>query len=404
MDTLTEQRIDALMPLWQKIERRVAHNFMKTLNAFRNIGLSSSDLLGSSGYGYDDRGRDLLDQIVAQIFGAESALVRNQWVSGTHAIASAVRALVHPGDQIWVASGPLYDTLLPLFFGDLPGSLPNHQIDTVILPVAETTQRPIWPDTGHPRIVYIQRSRGYQDRPTWGQKQIAPVIEKAHSLGALAIVDNCYGEFTDTSEPTEWGADLVIGSLMKNPGGALAPTGGYIAGRKILVDQVADLLFAPGIGREVGPTGGLMRLLAQGWFFAPRIVGEALMGGLYAQRLFQEAGYTVYPQYDDDDRNDIVSAICLNNADAVISFCEAIQAYSPIDVRAIPEPWAMPGYDDPVIMAAGGFVAGGSLELSADAPMRPPFWVYLQGGVNRWHTVFAVDYAMGILKSRGLTQ
>lgn len=222
---------------------------------------------------------------------------------------------------------------------------------------------------------------------------IKPLVEAAHRRGAWVVVDNCYGEFTDTSEPGHWGADIVVGSLMKNPGGGLAPTGAYVAGQERLVGLVADMLYAPGLGLEVGPTSDFLRIFAQGLFIAPSIVAEALMGGAYVRALARQWGWMAEPA-DDWHPNDIVTAIRLGNPGHVERFCQAIQAASPIDSLARPEAWAMPGYQDPVIMAAGGFVAGASLELSCDAPMRPPYWVYLQGGLSRWHTILAGEEAL----------
>lgn len=395
------QILAALRSCWQGIEEEVvAPNFARVLEAFRSSGLVSADLAGTTGYGYDDRGRVTLDRVVADIFGAERALVRSQWVSGTHVLAGVLRALLRPGDSLWIASGPVYDTLRPFLFSDHPAALTRLGVSVITVPTGPDGL-PDWtgPHGPLPRVVYIQRSRGYQARPSWGFAEMAPIIEYAHGLGAVVVVDNCYGEFTTTGEPTHWGADLVAGSLMKNPGGGIAPTGAYIAGRADLCEQVADSFLAPGLGLDVGPTGAALRLIAQGWFMAPQAVGEALMGGAYAARLFAEAGYTVTPPPDCGLRNDIVTAIRLERPEAVEVFCRSVQSCSPIDATAVPEPWAMPGYHDPVIMAAGGFVSGGTLELSADAPMRSPYWVYLQGGLTRWHTVMAAEAALDALKT-----
>lgn len=384
---------------WQRIEDITADNAVRVLKAFRNAGLSSPDLAGSTGYGYDDRGRSRLDQIVADIFGTEKALVRAQWVSGTHALATAVKALLQPGDHLWIAGGPIYDTLHRLFFSKEPGGLAAHGV--VVRSVPWNQGQPDWEQMSRwpgPDVIYVQRSRGYQLRPSWGRAWMRPVIGKAHSLGAVVIVDNCYGEFTGTEEPTHWGADMVVGSLLKNPGGGVAPTGAYVAGRSALVERIADELFAPGIGLEVGPTGPYQRLMAQGWFLAPQMVGEALLGGVYASDLFARAGFSVDPRPDESERNDIITAIRLGRPDFVERFVRAVQAHSPIDSHVVPEAWSMPGYEHPVIMAAGGFVAGGSLELSADAPMREPYWVYLQGGLNRWHTMVAAEAALAALQ------
>ncbi len=389
-----ETILTEIRPLWHVVEDRVAHNVARTLEAFTNSGLSTPDLQGSTGYGYDDRGRILLDRVVAEIMGTEAALVRSQWVSGTHAINTVLQALAPTTKRLWVVSGPIYDTMEPILFDTSnPLSLRARGIEIRYVNINEWESRPS--EEPFADVIYIQRSRGYQSRPSWGRDKIAPIITLAHRHQALVIVDNCYGEFTDTEEPGHWGADLVVGSLMKNPGGGIAPTGAYVAGNQLLCDRVADQLFAPGIGGEVGPTGPYQRLLAQGWFMAPMVVGEALMGGIYAAALFHRAGFEV--DSVSANKNDIVTAIRLGNADRVKIFCAVIQAHSPIDSTVTPVPWSMPGYADPIIMAAGGFVAGASLELSADAPMREPYWVYLQGGLSRWHTTKASRVALEAL-------
>lgn len=381
-------------PLWHQVEERVAHNVFRTLDAFTKVGITTPDLHGSTGYGYDDRGRMLLDRLAAELMGTDAALVRAQWVSGTHAINTVLQALAPTTHRLWIASGPVYDTMEPILFDETnPLSLRSRGIEIRYVAMEQWDSPQAGEDFAD--VIYIQRSRGYQARKSWGQNEIAPLVSEAHRRHAIVVVDNCYGEFTDAEEPGHWGADLVVGSLMKNPGGGLAPTGAYVAGTKPLCDRVADQLFAPGIGGEVGPTGPYQRLLTQGWFMAPMIVGEALMGGIYAAALFQQAGYDV--ESLSANKNDIVTAIRLGSAERVKTFCVQIQSHSPIDSHTTPVPWSMPGYADPIIMAAGGFVAGASLELSADAPMRDPYWVYLQGGLSRWHTVKAVRAALEAL-------
>ncbi|PSR29741.1 Cystathionine beta-lyase family protein involved in aluminum resistance [Sulfobacillus thermosulfidooxidans DSM 9293] len=388
---------------WLHVEAIVAANVTRVAKAFSESGLSTSDLGGSTGYGYGDRGRERLDQIVATIMHAEAAMVRPQWASGTHALATALRALLSPGDHLWLANGPIYDTLQPLIFGNSRTSLPSRGIDVSVLPT-DSTGMPIWPQQAPPpRVVYIQRSRGYQSRPSFHAAEIRQIAEKAHSLGAWLVVDNCYGEFTLEEEPTDWGADLIVGSLLKNPGGGVAPTGAYVAGKQVLVEAVGEMLLAPGIGHEVGPTGSILRLIAQGWFLAPMMVGEALMGGIYASHAFAAEGFAVDPLPEQFPRSDIVTAIRLGDAQKIEILCRAVQRVSPIDGYVVPEAWSMPGYADPVIMAAGGFVAGGSLELSCDAPIRPPYIAYLQGGLSKWHTVMAVDQGISALKAANKT-
>ncbi len=394
------ERVRRVRQDWTQAEEIVAENMMRVSQAFSQSGLSTSDLGGTTGYGYDDRGRERLDGIVASIMHTEAAMVRPQWASGTHALSTALRALLLPGEALWLANGPVYDTLQPLLFGLGRTSLPARGVHIATLTL-DSSGLPIWPapdEERFPRIVYIQRSRGYQARPSWSEGLIRRVAKEAHKRGAWLVVDNCYGEFTQTEEPPDWGADLIIGSLLKNPGGGIAPTGAYVAGRRELVDAVGDELLSPGIGREVGPTAGVMRLLAQGWFLAPMMTGEALMGGMYASQTFADAGFTVDPAPHQAERSDIVTAISLGSPERIEALCKAVQGVSPVDAHVTPEAWAMPGYDDKVIMAAGGFVAGASLELSCDAPMRAPYVAYLQGGLSRWHMVMAVDAGIKALE------
>jgi cystathionine beta-lyase family protein involved in aluminum resistance len=381
---------ETLWARWRQVDEVVAANTARVVNAFRLSGLATPDLMGTTGYGYDDRGRTILDRIVAEIFGAEAGLLRPQWASGTHALATALKALVMPGTDMWVASGIPYDTIHPTLRRLQERGAGVH----IVEPAGGSPDLPGLGSAKAGDIVYVQRSRGYSARPSWGRQQIRPLVEYCRDRGLIVMVDNCYGEFTQTEEPGHWGADLMVGSLMKNPGGTIAPTGAYAAGRQDLIDRVADELFAPGIGGEVGASGPYLRLTAQGLFLAPQMVGEALKGGLYASDAAYRRGIVTDPGPEQVSRNDIVVALQLGSAERVVAFCQAVQSWSPVDALAQPEPWDMPGYDHPVVMAAGGFVAGGSLELSADAPIRPPFRVYLQGGVNRWHTKLAVDAAL----------
>lgn len=367
----------------------------RVINAFRQAQISSIDLMGSTGYGYQDRGRERLDQVFARVFGTEAALVRPQWVSGTHALATALKAVAGAGHIIWIPTGTPYDTISPTL-----QRLRSKGTGVVLVDPLEDGN----PDFAQMRptpgdIIYIQRSRGYAKRRAWGRPQIEPLARWAHQHGAQVLVDNCYGEFTRTEEPGHWGADLVVGSLMKNPGGAIAPTGAYVAGTSDWVGRVAEELFAPGIAGEVGATSPYLRLIAQGLFLAPQMVAEALKGGLYASWAAENRGILSYPAARDHDRNDIVVALHLETSARIIAFCQVLQSWEPIDAFLNPEPWDMPGYEHPIIMAAGGFVSGGSLELSCDAPIRPPYHVYLQGGVNRWHTKLAVDAALDAIPS-----
>ncbi|MDA8206304.1 MAG: methionine gamma-lyase family protein [Thermaerobacter sp.] len=380
---------------WAQIDDIVAANSQRVIQAFRLSGLSTLDLMGTTGYGYDDRGRTILDRIAAEIFGCEAALIRSQWVSGTHALATVLMALARPGRTVWVLTGAPYDSIGPTF---------ARLIERGCRVRVEGTGNEI-PRIGQADIlrsddvVYLQRSRGYSGRRAWGAAEIRRAAEWAHQGGAVVVVDNCYGEFTQVAEPGHWGADLVAGSLMKNPGGSIAPTGAYVSGREDLIRQVAEELYAPGIGGEVGASAPYLRLIAQGLFLAPQLVGEALKGGVYISHAAQDRGIPSDPDARETERNDIVVALDLGAPERVVRFCQTIQAWEPVDAHVKPEPWVMPGYDHPVIMAAGGFVSGGSLELSADAPIRPPYRVFVQGGVNRWHTKLAVDHALDSLSN-----
>ena len=387
--------LQTIEPQWRSISAIVRQNSERVIQAFADQGASQADLAGTTGYGYDDRGRQVLDEVVAQAFGADSAVVRALWVSGTHVLVTALKALLEPGDHLWLAGGRVYDTLRPLLGRDHSQSLGRRGVKVFDVACDANGQFHPQPGTPLPKVVFIQRSRGYSLEPSWDRRLISAMIQDAHRLGAWVLVDNCYGEFTEVSEPTAWGADLIAGSLLKNPGGGVAPTGGYVAGRRELVDRIADELTAPTMGREVGPTGSYLRLFAQGFFLAPGIVGEALMGAAYARALWHQAGVPVEPRFD--VVHEMITAIRLGRPDRVEKFCRVVQSLGPMDSRAVPEAWDMPGYDDKVIMAAGGMIAGGSLELSCDAPMRPPYWVYLQGGLSRWHMVMAAERTLQVL-------
>jgi len=392
---ISEAILASIEPRWRNIAETVRNNSIRVIQAFADEGASQIDLAGSAGYGYDDRGREMLDRVYAHVFEADRALVRPQWASGTHVLSTALKALLRPGDRLWIADGRVYDTLRVLLGSEHPQSLGAHGV--TVVDVSCDAKGHLCPPGGAmpPQVVFIQRSRGYVLYEPWDRNQISTMIDDAHRQGALVLVDNCYGEFTDISEPTAWGADLIAGSLLKNPGGGIAPTGGYVAGRKHLVDLVADQLVAPAIGGELGPTGPYLRLFAQGFFVAPEMVGEALMGATYARARWQEAGFQVEPGVSGVDQ--MITAIRLDQAEQVVKFCRAVQALGPMDSRVDPEAWAMPGYHDPIIMAAGGMIAGASLELSCDAPMRPPYWVYLQGGLSRWHTIMAAERTLKAL-------
>ncbi len=365
----------------------VAHkNSVKVLEAFRRARVSEAMFAGTNGYGYDDQGRDTLDKIYADVFGAEDALVRIQFVNGTHTIACALFGALRPGDTLLSVTGAPYDTLQSVIgiSGNCSGSLKEYGIGYSELPFdPEISGIEKALEDKSIKAVLIQRSRGYSTRAALSVEQIGKMIEKIKSIRpeVWVIVDNCYGEFVEEIEPTQVGADLIAGSLIKNPGGGLAPTGGYIAGRHECVEAAAARLTSPGIGRECGSTIGANRALYQGFFFAPHVVAQALKTAAFCAAALGELGFKVSPLAD-DIRHDIIQTIELGAPERVCAFCKGIQAGAPVDSFVTPEPWAMPGYDCDVIMAAGAFVQGASIELSADAPMREPYMVYLQGGLT----------------------
>lgn len=375
---------------FERISKVAEENSKRVLDAFSRHHVSDTMFAGTSGYGYDDQGRDVLDRIYADVFGCEDALCRIQFVNGTHALFCALSGALSPGDTLLSITGAPYDTLLGAIgiSGNNHGTLIEHgvkyrevemkggdvDIDETLAALSEISGGV---------VVYIQRSRGYGARRALSVSEIGEVISKVKEKrsDAIVMVDNCYGEFCETKEPTHVGADLMAGSLIKNPGGSLAPTGGYVAGKSYLVNRAAERLTVPGIGRECGCTLGNNRLLFQGFFMAPHIVGEALKTAIFAAKTFSDMGYEVSPAAD-EGRYDIIQTIELETPDKLRAFCRGIQSGAPCDAFVTPEPWDMPGYDDPVIMAAGAFVQGASIELSADAPMRPPYRVYLQGGIT----------------------
>lgn len=393
-------------PWWRRVASVVLQNQARVLAAFQAAGVAEHHLAPSTGYGIGDPGRAKVEEVFARVFGAEAALVRPQIVSGTHAITLGLFAVLRPGDEMIAAAGTPYDTLLPVLRG-APGSLAEWGVSYREVPLApdgrpdlEALRRAIGPRT---RAVFIQRSRGYALRPSLTVAEIGRIVETVRGVreDIVCVVDNCYGEFCETAEPTAAGADLVCGSLIKNPGGGLAPTGGYVVGRAELVEAAAARLTAPGIGAEVGASLGTTRLILQGLFLAPHVVGEALAGAHFAAAFFARLGLNVRPRVD-EPRTDLIQAVELGSAEALVAFCEAVQAASPVDSGARPRPEAMPGYDDPVVMAAGTFVQGASIELSADGPLRPPYAAYFQGGLTREHVVVAALQAAAALWRRGL--
>lgn len=372
-----------------RIDAIAEENTRKVLAAFQEHRVAESYFAGTTGYGYDDLGRDMLDKIYADIFGTEAALVRIQFVNGTHAITCALFGAVMPGDTLVYAVGAPYDTLQSVIgvTGNARGTLMDYGVKykEVALKDNAPDKEALAEVVKDPSVkaVVIQRSKGYSTRATLSMAEIGELcaIVKENNPNAAVLVDNCYGEFVETIEPTQVGCDLVVGSLIKNPGGGLAPTGGYIAGRADLVEAAAERLTVPGIGGECGCTMGNNRLLYQGLFMAPHVVAQAVKTAVFAAKMMELMGYDTQPR-SDEVRHDIIQMISLHTPEAVCKFCKGIQSGSPVDSYVTPEPWGMPGYDDQVIMAAGAFIQGSSIELSADAPMREPYTVYLQGGLT----------------------
>lgn len=387
--SLAKEAQAAVCDQFARIDAIAEENTRKVLSAFQNHRVAESYFTGTTGYGYDDLGRDELDKIYAEIFGTEDALVRIQFVNGTHAITCALFGAVMPGDTLVYAVGAPYDTLQSVIgtTGNARGTLIDYGVKYKEVPLKDNAPdlEAIEETCKDPSVkaVVVQRSKGYSTRATLTVAEIGEIAArvKAVNPNAAVLVDNCYGEFVETVEPTQVGADLVVGSLIKNPGGGIAPTGGYIAGRRDLVQGAAQRLTVPGIGGECGCTLGNNRLLYQGLFLAPHTTAQAVKTAVFAAKMMELMGYETQPK-SDEMRADIIQMISLNTPEAVCKFCKGIQSGSPVDSYVTPEPWAMPGYEDPVIMAAGAFIQGSSIELSADAPMREPYTVYLQGGLT----------------------
>jgi len=385
-----------IQPVLNNLNQICLRNQQRVLDVFREHRVSEYHLKGSTGYGYNDRGREVLDEIYADIFGAEAALVRGQIASGTHAIALCLFGILNPGDNLLSLSGPPYDTLQNVIGlrewnrqsltgrGIIYEQVELSDAGDLDWPAIERAlDKPV-------KMVMLQRSRGYSLRRPLDINTIARIVKlvKSKQPDTVIFVDNCYGEFVEELEPPSVGVDIIAGSLIKNPGGGLAPTGGYVAGSKDLVEAAAFRLTAPGIGGEVGATLGWNRMFYQGIFIAPSVVSQALKGAVFTARLFEKLGFTVTPLYN-EPRTDIVQAITMGSPEKLVAFCRAIQSASPVDSHVCPEPWDMPGYSDPVVMAAGTFVQGGSLELTADGPVRKPYVAYSQGGLTYEHAKIA---------------
>lgn len=386
---ISEKAMNLCKNEFEKIDAMTEYNQQKVLKAFIDNGVSERHFFGSTGYGYGDDGRDVLDKVFARVFGAEDALVRHNFVSGTHALTVALFGVLRHGDTILSVSGAPYDTLQGVIGVNKKssGSLQEFGINYQEIPLTDeglldfsAIENTI---NSEIKMVYMQRSRGYSLRPSLFVKDIKKVaqIAKKKSPNCVVMLDNCYGEFVGYDEPLLNGVDLIAGSLIKNPGGGIAPTGGYIAGRKNLIEMCAYRLTTPGTGKEIGATLGVNRELFMGIFNAPHVTGEALKTAVFSAALFEILGYEVFPKYN-ESRSDIIQVLKLGNAKDLITFCQSIQAASPIDSFVKPEPWDMPGYDNQVIMAAGTFTLGASIELSADAPLREPYAVFMQGGIN----------------------
>ncbi len=386
---LARQAQADVRPMFARVEEIAEHNTQKVLAAFQKHRVQESDFVGTTGYGYDDIGRDKLDAIYADLFGTEAGLVRLQFVNGTHAITCALFGCLKAGDVLVSAAGAPYDTLLGVIGASDKGhgSLRDYGVEYRQVDLKENApdQEGLAKAVRDPgvRAVLIQRSKGYSTRSSLSVAEIGELahIVKENNPNAVVLVDNCYGEFVEEKEPTQVGADLCVGSLIKNPGGGLAPTGGYIVGRKDLVEGAAMRLTAPGIGAECGCTLGHSRQLYQGLFLAPHTVAQAVKTAIFAARIMELLGYVTEPT-SAQVRHDIIQMVSFGAPDPLCRFCRGIQSGSPVDSYVTPEPWDMPGYDCQVIMAAGAFIQGASIELSADAPMREPYTVYLQGGLT----------------------
>lgn len=407
---------EELRERFEVIDRVAEYNQLKVIHAMQKNKLAAEHFSASTGYGYDDAGRDTLEKVYADVFGAQSALVRPQITCGTHALTVALAANLRPGDELLSPVGKPYDTLQGVIGitkdeqgNSYPGSLMEYgityrQVD--LLPDGsfdyEGIRKAVCQRT---KLVTIQRSKGYDNRPTLSVERIGELISFIKELkpDVICMVDNCYGEFVETMEPTEAGADLCVGSLIKNPGGGLAPVGGYIVGKEAYVDQCAFRLTAPGLGKEVGATLGMNQSFFQGLFLAPVVTAGALKGAIFAANIYERLGFPVIPN-GSEPRYDIIQAVTLGTPEKLIAFCKGIQAAAPVDSYVTPEPWAMPGYSSDVIMAAGAFVQGSSIELSADGPLREPYAVYFQGGLTWYHAKYGIMMSLQQMVTEGLVK
>lgn len=404
----TESIWTSLKERFEEIDALSEYNQMKVIKAMQKNRVSEACLLGTTGYGYNDLGRETLESVYADIFHTEDALVRPQITCGTHALSLALMSNLRPGDELLSPVGKPYDTLEEVI-GIRPskGSLKEYGITYSQVDLLadgsfdfEGIKKSINERT---KLVTIQRSKGYQTRPTLSVARIGELIAfiKAIKPDVICMVDNCYGEFTETIEPTDVGADLVVGSLIKNPGGGLAPIGGYLAGKKECIENAAYRLTSPGLGKEVGASLQVMNSFYQGLFLAPSVTANALKSSIFAANIYEKLGFAVVPN-STESRHDIIQAVTFGTPEGVIAFCQGIQQAAAVDGHVTPEPWDMPGYDSPVIMAAGAFVSGSSIELSADGPIKPPYAVYFQGGLTWQHGKFGIMKTLQRLVEKGI--
>ena len=404
----SEDILSGLKERFEAIDKTAEYNQMKVIAAMQKNRVAEMHLSGTTGYGYNDDGRDTLEQVYADIFHTEAALVRPQIMCGTHALNIALSANLRPGDELLSPVGKPYDTMDEII-GIRPskGSLAEYGVGYRQVDLLENGDfdydgiRAAIND--RTKLVTIQRSKGYASRPTLSVKKIGELISfiKGIKPEVICMVDNCYGEFVELSEPSDVGADMVVGSLIKNPGGGLAPCGGYIAGTKECVEQASFRLSSPGLGKEVGATLGVNQSFYQGLFLSPTVVAGALKGAIFAANAYEKLGYRVIPD-GKESRHDIIQAVELRTPEALIAFCKGIQSAAPVDSFVTPEPWAMPGYDSDVIMAAGAFVQGSSIELSADGPLRAPYSAYFQGGLTWYHAKYGIMMSMQKLYEAGI--
>lgn len=412
---ISEEVYEFSEKIWNSLSDRFAqidavseYNQLKVIGAMQKNRVSEACLLGTTGYGYNDLGRDTLEAVYADIFHTEDALVRPQITCGTHALALALMSNLRPGDELLSPVGKPYDTLEEVIgIRESKGALKEYgisyrQVD--LLPDGsfdfEGIARAI---NGKTKLVTIQRSKGYQTRPTLSVERIEELITfiKERKPDVICMVDNCYGEFTEAREPSDVGADLVVGSLIKNPGGGLAPIGGYLAGKKECIENAAYRLTSPGLGKEVGASLQVLNSFYQGLFLAPSVTANALKSAIFAANIYERLGFAVVPD-SVESRHDIIQAVTFGDPEGVIAFCQGIQQAAAVDGHVTPEPWDMPGYDSPVIMAAGAFVSGSSIELSADGPIKPPYAVYFQGGLTWQHGKFGIMKTLQKLVEKGI--